>query len=338
MTYLGHKVSADAIYPTSAKIKAIQDAPEPTNLTELRAYLGLLNFYGKFLEDLATVAAPLYELLKKDQKWCWTKECKQAFETTKTMICNSEILTFYDVRKPLGLSCDSSAYGLGAVIFHEMPDGSERPVAFASRTLTRSDRNYTQREKEALAIIFGLRRFHRYLYGRHFNLYTDHQPLPGLLGQDKPVPPLAAARIQRWAMTLAAYQYNLKYRSGKNMQVADALSRLPLSVETHDDGPECLAVFDATPLTATQVAKETTSGLVLSSVVKYTLTGWPARYPSEMQAFWRRRDELSIEQDCLTWGNRVIVPKSLQPDVLSLLHDGHPGMTRMKMLARSYVW
>lgn len=83
--YLGHKVSADGIYPTSAKIKAIQDAPEPTNLTELRAYLGLLNFYGKFLADLATVAAPLYALLKKDQKWCWTKECKQAFETTKTM-------------------------------------------------------------------------------------------------------------------------------------------------------------------------------------------------------------------------------------------------------------
>lgn len=122
------------------------------------------------------------------------------------------------------------------------------------------------------------------------------------------------------------------------MQVADALSRLPLSVETHDDGPECLAVFNATPLTATQVAKETKSDIVLSSVVKYTLTGWPARCPSEMQAFWRRRDELSIEQDCLTWGNRVIVPKSLQPDVLSLLHDGHPGMTRMKMLARSYVW
>ncbi|KAL1429769.1 hypothetical protein MTO96_015799 [Rhipicephalus appendiculatus] len=92
------------IYPTSAKIKAIQDAPEPMNLTELRAYLGLLNFYGKFLADLATVAAPLYELLKKEQKWCWTKECKQAFETTKTMICDSEILTFYDFRKPLGLS------------------------------------------------------------------------------------------------------------------------------------------------------------------------------------------------------------------------------------------
>ncbi|XP_064485936.1 uncharacterized protein K02A2.6-like [Ornithodoros turicata] len=335
VVYLGHRVSAEGIYPIAEKVKAIRDAPEPTNIT---AYLGLLNFYAKFLKNLATVAAPLYELLKKDKQWHWTKGCKNAFAKTKEMILSSEVLTFYDVNKPIGLSCGSSAYGLGAVIFHEMPDGSERPIAFASRTLSSSERNYAQGEKEALALIFGLRRFHRYLYGRRFSIYTDHQPLLGLLGHDRPVPSLAAARIQRWAMTLAAYQYHLKYRNGRNMEVADALSRLPLSVQERRDEPDCLAVFDATPLTAAQVAKETKRDPLLSGVVQYALTGWPSRYPQEMQAFFVRRDQLSVEQDCSTWGYRVIIPRSLQPAVLSLLHEAHPGMTRMKMLARSYVW
>lgn len=338
VVYLGHKVSAEGIYPTSTKIKAIRDAPEPTNITELRAYLGLLNFYAKFLRNFATVAEPLYSLLKKEHKWRWSKECRKAFEATKDMFINSDALTFFDATKPIGLSCDSSAYGLGAVIFHEMPDGSERPIAFASRTLTSSERNYAQGEKEALAIIFGLKRFHRYLYGRSFSLYTDHQPLVGILGQDKPIPTLAAARIQRWAVTLSAYQYKLKFRNGHNMQVADALSRLPLAAKDKDDDPECLAVFDAMPLTAQQVARETKRDLVLTAVINYTLSGWPRKYPEEMQAFFVRRDELSVEGGCLTWGHRVIIPKTLQAHVLALLHEAHPGMTRMKMLARSYVW
>lgn len=157
-----------------------------------------------------------------------------------------------------------------------MPDGSERPIAFASRTLNAAERNYAQGEKEALAIIFGLSRFHRYLYGRKFTLYTDHQPLLGILASDKPIPSLAAARIQRWAITLAAYQYELRYRYGKNMEVADALSRLPLPVKHKDDTQECLAVFDSTPITASEVASATKRYRIISRVVQFTLSGWPA--------------------------------------------------------------
>ncbi|KAL1480922.1 hypothetical protein MTO96_050635 [Rhipicephalus appendiculatus] len=125
VVYLGHKVSEEGIYPTAEKIKAVRDAPEPSNITELRAYLGLLNFYGKFLRNLSTVVAPLYELLQKDHKWKWTQQCKKAFEETKEMILNSEVLAFYDVTKPIGLSCDSSAYGLGKAYsysYHVVPN------------------------------------------------------------------------------------------------------------------------------------------------------------------------------------------------------------------------
>lgn len=122
------------------------------------------------------------------------------------------------------------------------------------------------------------------------------------------------------------------------MEVADALSRLPLSTSSGNDKPECLAVFDATPLTAKEVSSETKRDSFLKRVLSYVLLGWPEHCPEELRPFFIRRDELSAEQGCLTWSNRVIVPKTLQAHVLSLLHEAHPGMTRMKMLARAYVW
>ncbi|XP_040355390.1 uncharacterized protein K02A2.6-like [Ixodes scapularis] len=338
VTYLGHTVSADGIYPTEAMTKAITEAPEPTCVTELKAYLGMLNFYAKFLKNVSCVAEPLYRLLKKGEKWSWTRKCSEAFAATKQLLVNSQVLTFYDVDKPIALLCDASSYGIGAVIFHVTPEGEERPVAFASRTLTSAEKNYAQCEREALALMFGLKKFHRYLYGREFTLYTDHQPLLGILGHDKPVPTLAAARMQRWAMILAAYRYKLKYRKGKDVEVADALSRLPRPMTTADDPAECLLLFDSTPLTAEDIARATKRDLTLSRVANYVLNGWPAQSSEELKPYHVRRDELSFEQGCVTWGSRVIVPEKLQSQVLALLHEDHPGASRMKMLARSFVW
>ena len=135
---------------------------------------------------------------------------------------------FYDEKRKLILACDASPYGVGAVISHVMDDGEEHPIAFASRTLTKSERNYSQTEKEALAIIFGVRKFHKYLYGRLFHLYTDHKPLVTILGPKTAVPTLAAARMQRWAVILQAYNYQVEYRPSKEHGNADALSCLPL--------------------------------------------------------------------------------------------------------------
>ena len=117
------------------------------------------------------------------------------------------MLINYDPNKPLVLSTDASAYGVGAVMSHIMPDGSERPIAFSSRTLTKSEQNYAQLEREALSIIFGVKKFHKYIYGRKFSLLTDHKPLTTILGPRKGVPKLAALRLQRWALILMAYDY-----------------------------------------------------------------------------------------------------------------------------------
>jgi len=160
--------------------------------------LGLLNYYGKFIPNLASLVQPLNNLLQQNRKWKWTTACDKAFQQAKEELSSSRVLVHYDPALPLILAGDASAYGIGAVISHTMPDGTEHPIAFASRSLSPSKRNYAQLEKEALSLIFGVKKFHQYLYGRKFTLVTDHKPLTAILGAKKGIPSLAAARLQHF--------------------------------------------------------------------------------------------------------------------------------------------
>ena len=227
--YLGHVIGANGLHATDAKIEAIVNVPSLKNVTELRSYLGLLNYYGRFIPNLASLIHPLNKLLRHNMTWRWTKSCRDAFKSTKEKIVSPNVLIHYDVARPLRLAADASAYGIGAVISHVMDDGSERPIAFASRTLMPSERNYAQVEKEALSLLFGVCKFHSYLYGRKFTLITDHKPLTSILGPKRGVPPIAAARLQRWALKLSAYSYEIEFRSTDKHANADGLSRLPLN-------------------------------------------------------------------------------------------------------------
>lgn len=137
------------------------------------------------------------------------------------MLCSSQLLVHYDPDKPLILSCDASSYGIGAVLSHEMPDKTERPIAYSSRTMTPAERKYSQIEKEGLSLVYGIKHFHQYLYGQHFTILTDHKPLLGLLAEDKKIPQMAASRIKRWALTLSAYNYTLAHRQGLKHQTFD---------------------------------------------------------------------------------------------------------------------
>ena len=341
--YLGHRIDSEGLHATSDKLQAIVNAPDPKDVHQLRSFLGLINYYGKFIPSLASVIRPLNELLQKNRAWKWSKGCMESFKAVKKLLVSPNVLVHYDPSLPIRLAADASAYGVGAVISHVMPDNTERPIAFASRTLTSAERNYAQVEKEGLGLIFGVRKFHTYLYGRKFVLVTDHKPLTTILGPKKEVPPLAAARLQRWALILSAYKYDIEFRPTAQHANADGLSRLPLAcAETEGSSSEPsifnIAQIESLPVTAARVRQASSTDPVVSKVIRYTQGGWPTEVDEGLRPFWRRRHELTVEEGCLLWGIRVVIPPKLQAKLLEELHRDHPGVARMKSVARNYMW
>ena len=257
---------------------------------------------------------------------------------------SAELLVHFDPSKELILATDASDYGVGAALSHKVEGGAERPIGYMSRSLNAAERNYSIIEKEALAIIFGVKKFHQFLYGHPFAITTDHKPLEGLLNEKKGIPALAAPRIQRWALTLSAYEYKISYKAGQTNGNADGLSRLPLpempnSVPVPGETILLMEHLEGTPVHSGHIKEWTKRNPILSQVLGFTLEGWPSKNSSEeLNPYFTKRTELSVEYGCILWGARVVVPPQGRSKVLTELHEAHPGESRMKVLARSYVW
>ena len=324
------------------KTKAVLDAPRPRDVSELRSYLGMLQYYARFLPNLAAVLAPLHQLLRKGERWCWDAPQEEAFCLSKQLLCSADLLVYYDPAVPLQISCDASPTGIGAVLTHVFKDG-ERPIAYASRSLSKAEQNYSQLDREALAIAFAVKKYHNYLCGREFSITTDHKPLLGLLGEGKSLPELASPRMLRWALMMQGYKYALKYRPGPENQSADCLSRLPLKsnpvVPLPGETVNLLNALDRSPVTSGEIAQWTQKDRILTQVARYVRTGWPSSVgDNDLEPFVRIQDELSLDCGCILRGVRVVVPPPGRQKLLSDLHEGHPGVCRMKELARSYLW
>ena len=224
--YLGHTLSAKGISKGS-KAEAVLKTPPPTAVSSLKSFLASVQFYGKFIPNLASMAEPLYHLTKKATPWKWEDEEQAAFDQLKNVLSSDQVLVHFDPNKTLVLACDASSIGIGAVLVHRYLDGSEHPIANMSKTLTAAERNYSQIHTEALSIIYGLKKFYQYLYRRPFILVTDHKPLTALFGPKKGTTLLAANRLARWALWLNQFDYTIEYRKTVDHGNADALSCLP---------------------------------------------------------------------------------------------------------------
>ncbi|CAH8629145.1 unnamed protein product [Dicrocoelium dendriticum] len=350
--YLGFIIDKDGRRPDPSNISAIRQMPPPDNVAKLRSFLGLISHYSSFVPEMHRLRGPLNELLVKDRKFVWSPECQAAFDNVKSILCSDLSLTHFNPELEIVVAADASDYGIGAVISHIFPNGSEKAVAHAARSLTPAERNYGQIEKEALAIVFAVKRFHKMLYGRKFTLFTDHKPLVAIFGSKKGIPVCTASRLQRWATVLLGYDFVVKYQSTHNIGQADALSRL---IGTQHQEPEDLVVaqisvepqvqqvvsdiFGALPVTFEMVREATQHDSTLQQVIDFHLNGWPKRVTTpELQQFHQRKEALSVVRNCLLFSDRVVIPHILQERVLRQFHTGHPGMNRMKSLVRSYVY
>lgn len=344
ITYLGFVIDKQGLHPDQNKIKAIVDAPPPEDVTQLRSFLGLINYYSKFIPRLSTILHPLHSLLRKDIEWVWSAECKKAFDTIKSVILSSKVLVHYNPELPLVLAVDSSSYGIGSVLSHRFPNGDERPICFASRTLNAAERSYSQLDKEALAIIAGVIKHHQYIYGRHFIIKTDHKPLTFIFGPKFGLPVTAASRLQRYGTRLASYDFDIEFVKSNDNSNVDALSRLPLptnrkTCDESDSVSYINYVEESFPISAKEVALWTQKDIVLNKIKTYLINGWPSNITSELEKpYLHRKDNLCIDQGCILYNHRVIVPEFLRKQVLAELHEGHLGVVKMKNIARSYVY
>ena len=342
VSYLGFIINEKGINTNPEKVRAITDIPIPTNVSQLQSYLGMLNFYRKFLSNAATLLEPLNMLLRKDVKWEWGKKQSDAFLKSKEMLLNSDVLVHFNPDLPITVSADSSSYGIGAVLCHVI-NGQERPVSFISRSLSDVERRYSQLEREALALVYALKKFHYFLYGSKFTLITDHLPLVSIFSKKRNISETASGRIQRWSLMLQCYDFELIHKSGKKLCTADLLSRLPLKTNVENipvpaEWIHLVEVLNNIPVTAAEIAKQTSRDSVLSQVFSYCMNGFPCEVSSHIQPYFNKKSELVIQSGCILWGNRVVIPSKLQLKILHELHNGHIGISRMKELARSYFW
>ena len=228
VSYMGNLVSADELKPDDRKIAAIVDMPPPQDVPSLQRLLGMSRYLSQYIQNESSITAPLRELLRKNTEWQWTTKHDAALEKLKNALICSPTLTYYDSTQPVTIQCDASQAGLGARLLQH-----GRPIAYASRSMTKAETNYAQIEKEMLSIVFAVRKFHQYIYGKaSVVVENDHKPLEMIMkkSMDK-VPP----RLQRMRLCLQPYDLIVKYVPGKFMYVADTLSRaFPLTASANN--------------------------------------------------------------------------------------------------------
>ena len=346
MEYLGFIVSGNGIATDPSKVEKVKNWPVPRTLKQVRGFTGLTSYYRKFIPRYSEKAAPLYHLTKKGVNFVWTDECQIAFDTLKGDLCSPPVLAFPDFSQPFILDTDASGTAIGAVL-SQVQDGKERVIAYASRTFSPAERNYSVTRRELLAVIHFVQHFKTYLYGKKFLLRTDHGSLRWLFNFKEP-----EGQVARWLEILAAYQFDIEHRKGSNHGNGDAMSRYPGRL-----GKQIAAIQIG------QSAGEVNWGVLQASdpdlALLYRLKSSGADKPNgELigtlsktgKLYMAQWEQIIMDKGVLyrVWwestGNRhlVVVPHTKHRDLLSVGHDsvigGHLGIRKSVEKLRQDFW
>ncbi|KAI4879198.1 hypothetical protein NFI96_009429 [Prochilodus magdalenae] len=349
MLFVGHKITANGFEADPNKVRAILQMPEPTCVADVRRVMGMANYLAKFLPQLASFTTPLKELLKERNEWCWGYPQRTAFCKLKEELSSPKVLAQYSPERETRVAADASSYGIGAVLTQRQNDDTWKPVTYISRGLSDTEKRYAQIEKEALAVTWACERLVSYLQGLHFTLLTDHKPLIPLLGTRglDELPP----RILRFRLRLLRFSYDIQHVPGKNLITADTLSRAPLSdalTQADQQLEKDVQVFVdsvvlSLPVTETrlkQIQEAQAADTTFQKVKHYCLTGWPEKHAvhRDLKQFWQVRAELTVVDNLLLKGNRLVIPVDLQKDILEKIHEGHQGISKCRARAHHSVW
>jgi len=342
--YVGQVLTAEGVRISQEKIKAVQGMRRPSEINNVHTLLGMVNYTMKFIPELSSITEPLRQLIKESNeynfKFHWDPVHEEAFLSLKKMMASAPVLRYYSITDPITISCDASQSGLGMVLFQK-----DRPVAYGSKSLTNAEYAYGQIEKELLAIVVACKKFHTYIYGRSdITIETDHLPLLRVLEKPLHQVPL---RLQKMRMRLQQYDFRLVHKPGKDIPVADNLSRLHLA-GSKTDVPEFTVL--ATELGSTlsfsqerlaEITKETQDDPELSMLTTIITTGWPERridLDPIIRPYWDFREEMNTVDNIVFKGTRVVIPSGMRKRVLDILHASHQGMVRTKQLARDLLY
>lgn len=338
LEFLGHYLSAAGVKPTESRVKAVEQFRRPENAAELRSFLGLITYVGRFIPHLASKTDSLRSLLKKDSKFQWDAVHQRAFEEIKQAVSNISYLGFFNPKDKTVLIADASPYGIGAVLMQENVHSQGRVIAYASKSLTDLERKYFQTEREALALVWAVDRFKLYLQGIKFELITDCKPLQFLFSpRSKP-----CARLERWILRLQSYTYKIVYQPGPT-NLADALSRLSVSneaAESFDPGNESFVRMLTTTsapvaITVQEIQEASVKDEEIQDVIKALCN---CEWTEKAKPYKAYDTELCVSSDVLLRGERIIIPGKMRRRTLELAHEGHPGMVVMKRRLRQKVW
>lgn len=306
ISFLGYEIGEGTFSPNDANVETIKKIVPPCNIKQLQGFLGSVNVYNKFIHNYAKLRKPLNNLLKKDVKWVWDDECQKAYETLKNCLISKPILSIYNPNYPCSLFVDASGDGIGSVLKQLHPDGNLHPVAYHSRSLRPYEKNYSVSELECLAIIDSVEKFHCYLHGTKFTIYTDHAALVWL----KSIKHLTG-RLFRWSLKLSMYDYTIKYKKGSTNHEADFLSRQPIS----------------------HFVNAQVNLLNIEEIREHQQLDNMSN-----PKFKKVNEVLTIQKKGLT---KIVVPFSLRLKLMENAHIqfGHPGVQKMlQILSPIYYW
>nr|XP_057937756.1 cytokine receptor family member b2 isoform X2 [Doryrhamphus excisus] len=348
--FLGHIVTAQGIEADPGKIKAIMEMPTPKDTADVKRFVGMVNYVGKFSPRVAELTQPLRELLKADTAWEWGAAQQRAFDELRQELSSPTVLAQYCLNRETKVAADASSFGLGGVLSQKQPTGDWRPVAFISRSMTNAERRYAQIEKEALALTWACERFQSYLVGMDFLIQTDHKPLISLLGGRAldDLPP----RILRFRLRLLRFTYTIEHVPGKNLITADALSRAPIQAPPTMEDKQleedvCVSVnqilqqLPATESKLAQIRQAQEKDYTCRKLKQLIQTGWPTSrkaLPPELQEYWQYHQDLLVADGLLMKSERLVIPASMQEEMLNIIHEGHQGMTKCIARAQQSIW